>query len=720
MTILEDFMTSALPNLARFHHFRHILWLLCLLLAAVLPAPAQAQQTHWLGRLTGTEYVFDTPLPADFAAMITANGPQYNAVKGFPQFSTQVIGGQSYSFVKTKVGWDKDMIDNGQVSFVDKAGAIGQQGWWFTMEASSAQWKALTPQLKAQASVNGTWKRVELLVLISQGTAQPTVRVSQYGNRQRYWLGRMDGTDYLFDVPLRADVAEAMLAADPNRYSVDKAPREFPIQTVNGTQYSFAKTLVVYDKPQFDKSQIAIERKPGTNDMLWIDAQLSSSAGKPFANQLPVPAQGKWKSVDLVILIAPNTSPSAPQLRMPIPATTLAKTRMVKLGEQTKAGQYYPAVKVPLDLRAFQEQMLAYGNTGRRDPDFRKFSGAKTATDLSGSSVNTLAGNEKVYKQRPTAPYFADHVLSDALNQAAQFQAEYQAATQTMGHDGPRSYRDPKTNTNVNMFELGDRVKFFGVGDFATAEAAAYGGVDIAPGNWMSGDTHFRPWFNVNGCIPEIGYGAALGANGEWYFAAVVKVIQDDAQCATLVAATASPTTNQPATNQPATNQPATNQPATNQPAASEDVFLRSLQSANYPERFVRHANLQGRIDPIASDLDKQDSTFRLVSGLATADGFSLEAANSPGWFLVAENNVIVLRQRKPNDAQFDKSATFLLYQGFSDPTQYSFGPLTQPDHFVRHAGFLLVASRSDGSDAFKKDATFRFTAPNWPATAAR
>ena len=265
-------------------------WQLTAMLAALTflitwsPALASAQtqtgQTYWLGRSTGTEYVFDTPLPADFAAMLTASGAQYAAGKQLPKFSTQVIDGESYSFVTTEVSWDKDAIDSGSIAYVID-GMLGAA--WFTMDAKSAEWPDVAQEVKSQAivsSADGAWKRAKLLVLVSPNADQPTVRV-------------------------------------------------------------------------------------------------------------------------------------------PIPEMTLIKTKMSELGQQTQAGLYYPTVKAPADLDAFRAQMLAYGNAGRRDPDFRKNNGAKTATDLSGDTVTTLGGVEKVFKHSQTPPYFTDHALNDQLNQAA-------------------------------------------------------------------------------------------------------------------------------------------------------------------------------------------------------------------------------------------------------------------------------------------------------------
>ncbi len=69
------------------------------------------------------------------------------------------------------------------------------------------------------------------------------------------------------------------------------------------------------------------------------------------------------------------------------------------------------------------------------------------------------------------------------------------------------------------MFDASDRVVYFGGAN--AVEAAGVGGLGSFPHGWMAGETHFRPWFNVDGCYPEIGYGAAQSMSGNWYYVAV-------------------------------------------------------------------------------------------------------------------------------------------------------------------------------------------------------
>ncbi len=390
-------------------HWRLSSMALAMLMIAADADRAFAQtHTHWLGESTGTEYTFTTPIPADFAAMLTAAGSQYRNQSSLPKYSNEVINGQSYSFVTTSVAWDNDMIDGGRIAFVRKTGV--EKGDWFTMNASSNEWKTLVFLVKLQASPRRTWKYVDLIVLALPSATPPTIR-------------------------------------------------------------------------------------------------------------LPIPE--------------------------PTQARTLARSRMIELGKTTKAGGYFPSVKkdsdgvekptvvVPADLPAFYEQMLAYGNAGRRDPDFRKNNGSQSATNLSLNEVNTTdkGRSEKVFRQNPAPQYFAPHVLNDQLNQAAQFHAEYMASIKQITHRGPSNYKAPGSGKTVNLTEANVRAKYFG-STLSVVEAAGGGSPGDNPHDWMASDTHFRPWFNVDACYPEIGYGAAMNVDdGSWYFVAVPSLTTEAKDC---------------------------------------------------------------------------------------------------------------------------------------------------------------------------------------------
>jgi hypothetical protein len=164
--------------------------------------------------------------------------------------------------------------------------------------------------------------------------------------------------------------------------------------------------------------------------------------------------------------------------------------------------------------------MLAVGNLGRSDPDYRKKHGEEVATDLSGATVliprDPAKGRPKdeelkIFKARPTPPYFDDLVLNDALNKAAQFHAEYQASIRTGTHDGPETY------DGASMKEFWDRAQHFGYTFRMEGEGCGRGGATDFPEGWMHSDTHFRPWFNLGQDVREVGLGIAKGSDGVWY-----------------------------------------------------------------------------------------------------------------------------------------------------------------------------------------------------------
>jgi hypothetical protein len=150
-----------------------------------------------------------------------------------------------------------------------------------------------------------------------------------------------------------------------------------------------------------------------------------------------------------------------------------------------------------------------------------------------------------------------------------------------------------------------------------------------------------------------------------------------------------------------------------------------SLQSSNFPGRFVRHRDGLGFITPVQTDLDKRDSTFVIRKALLKpedprAPGFSgaheisvsLESVNFPGHFLRHQDFRIKLHQ-DDGTVLFRQDASFM-YQDGDDPAGnggFSLESVNLPGHFLRHSNFELWLASSDGSDLFAHDATW------YPAT---
>ncbi|WP_061294791.1 glycoside hydrolase family 43 protein [Herbidospora cretacea] len=132
------------------------------------------------------------------------------------------------------------------------------------------------------------------------------------------------------------------------------------------------------------------------------------------------------------------------------------------------------------------------------------------------------------------------------------------------------------------------------------------------------------------------------------------------------------------------------------------------LKSYNFPDRFVRHANLAGRIDAYPFD-PHQDQLWRLAPGLADPSGVSFESVNRPGNYL---RHYAYAMRLDPNDgtATFRADATFHRVAGLADGSWSSFRSYNFPDRHLRHYDYLLridpISSSSSATD--RQDATFR------------
>ncbi|MCD0443987.1 glycoside hydrolase family 43 protein [Glycomyces sp. A-F 0318] len=135
-------------------------------------------------------------------------------------------------------------------------------------------------------------------------------------------------------------------------------------------------------------------------------------------------------------------------------------------------------------------------------------------------------------------------------------------------------------------------------------------------------------------------------------------------------------------------------------------VFNR-LQSYNYQDRYVRHYNMDVRIDPSVSP--GADAQFRLVPGLASSSGHvSIESVNFPGHFLRHTDYDFAL-VANDGSSQFAQDATFRQVAGLANSSWSSFQSYNFTDRYIRHYGYSLrldpVSTATERSDA-----TFRVT----------
>lgn len=135
-------------------------------------------------------------------------------------------------------------------------------------------------------------------------------------------------------------------------------------------------------------------------------------------------------------------------------------------------------------------------------------------------------------------------------------------------------------------------------------------------------------------------------------------------------------------------------------PAGGPGEFV-VLQSANFPDRYIRHGASRGRIDPNVNPLG--DSQFKIVPGLADGNAVSLESVNFPGHFLRHRAGEIWM---DPNygDGLYQADATWYMRSGLSDGAGVSFESYNFPGNFIRHRNSELFSESPGGILA---DATF-------------
>jgi hypothetical protein len=131
---------------------------------------------------------------------------------------------------------------------------------------------------------------------------------------------------------------------------------------------------------------------------------------------------------------------------------------------------------------------------------------------------------------------------------------------------------------------------------------------------------------------------------------------------------------------------------------------LASFRTSNFPNRYIRHRNWLGYVEPIQNGSANLDATFKVVPGLA-GRCVSFESVNYPGHFLRHQNSRLKLAPRG-NDQLFREDATFCMVRGLAG-SGVSFQSANYQDSYIRHRNFELWLDRFDGSDGFKKDATF-------------
>ncbi|WP_422768768.1 family 43 glycosylhydrolase [Plantactinospora sp. WMMC1484] len=150
--------------------------------------------------------------------------------------------------------------------------------------------------------------------------------------------------------------------------------------------------------------------------------------------------------------------------------------------------------------------------------------------------------------------------------------------------------------------------------------------------------------------------------------------------------------------------------------AAPLPTGARSLESVNYPGRYLRHQDQLGRLDPVAAGSTSQtmrDATFTIVNGLASPTCYSLQTKDGRflrhrDWRLRVDTNT--------GDPTFRADATFCAVDG-SVAGAISLVSYNYPERRIRHRDFTLWLDAYEETATFRADSSFRLAAPWAPKT---
>jgi len=343
-----------------------------------------------------------------------------------------------------------------------------------------------------------------------------TAAVSPASAQTTYWLPTIKKTDrattYTYDVKVPKYFGEWL------RIKTQIGGGTVVTKTIDGQTRQFMKQTFTWVKP-LQKSGVNIETNAA--ELAFGGGQWKSNDDLKTQNGVIAALQSSvidsdatYAKAEVLALIHQGETPPGLVFTENASESNQLHAQMKQLAKNTRPGKYFPETRVPTNMEAFRQAVLTIGNAARRDPNYRRDNGMKTATDLSGEKTLTKNGWEKVYKNRPNPPYFDDVAFYKELNEACQYWAEYQAKIQQAGHKAPGL-----TYKGDDMSNEAARFKHFS--GFAASVAEGAGGpgeADSCPEGWLHTETHYRPWFNVGGETTAMGFGFAQSPkDGKWY-----------------------------------------------------------------------------------------------------------------------------------------------------------------------------------------------------------
>lgn len=328
-------------------------------------------------------------------------------------------------------------------------------------------------------------------VALAGAWALPTTAARQ---QPTYWMGIRQGNQIVFNTRVPADAAAII---KHNKPAPGKGANTRPrftsrTETANGKSYGVYSTELGWDSVMFGRNSVSFVTDSGVGAE-WRNMNPADPLYKNFSAALvkqSIPfGNGGWRQIKVYMLESPDGTP--PPVRLNRDGTSGTPSREQLAVWRVEDIAQKPSLS-PQDAAQLRAAYLDIANAGRANPNYRREMGSRTILDLP-SNLPPFRLNEK-------------------LNRAAQMQAEYCAANRTLTHNQPR---------NPAMNNVPDRLKAVGYNGTAV-EAGGAGQLTDYPKNWMKSETHYRPWWGLDGPNEnEIGFGFAKASDGTWYVFAV-------------------------------------------------------------------------------------------------------------------------------------------------------------------------------------------------------
>lgn len=134
-------------------------------------------------------------------------------------------------------------------------------------------------------------------------------------------------------------------------------------------------------------------------------------------------------------------------------------------------------------------------------------------------------------------------------------------------------------------------------------------------------------------------------------------------------------------------------------------VTYRSVNSVNYPDRYWHVDDGYVGLDQVRGSESREDSTFKLVKGLANSSCYSF--ATHDGKYL-RHRSFVLRADRNDGSSLFKQDATFCP----RDSSYYSGAKMLEsvnyPGYFLRHKNFVVRLERFEYSSLYLQDSSFR------------